>query len=111
MHSALKRIPPEVASTVQLHQHHSNDDLRSSPKRSRSKELHEFQRLIEGSTVKLEASCKQLEVMCGQLRDEKVSLETMLQQERSGALMLQRRIEDMEDKNVSFFLNLLQPRH
>lgn len=99
MHSALKRIPPEVASTVQLHQHHSNEDLQSSPKRS--KELHEFQKLIEGSTMKLEASCKQLEVMCGQLRDEKVSLETMLQQERSGSLMLQRRIEDMENMNVS----------
>ncbi|XP_050307875.1 uncharacterized protein LOC126744471 isoform X2 [Anthonomus grandis grandis] len=126
MHAALKRIPPEVASTVQLQQQtldllpklkclssresmevlnceRSGDNEKGAQtlKKSRSKEFSEFQKLIEGNNMKLDAACKQLEsILCGQLRDEKSALEVALQNERASVKSLQHRIQEMENTNA-----------
>ncbi|XP_066148618.1 myosin heavy chain, clone 203-like isoform X2 [Euwallacea fornicatus] len=109
MNLTLKRIPPEVVSNVHLQENPrscANKDLicseenvpvKTTSKYSQSRDFTEFQRLIEGSTMKLETSCRQLEMMCGQLKDEKVSLETMLQTERSNSYLLRRRVDEVEN--------------
>ncbi|XP_066256429.1 uncharacterized protein [Euwallacea similis] len=111
MNSTLKRIPPEVASNMQLQEkprscvskdlvcNEENIPVQTTSKYSQSRDFTEFQKLIEGSTMKLETSCRQLEMMCGQLKDEKVSLETMLQTERSNSYLLQRRVDEMKNAN------------
>ncbi|KAL1518387.1 hypothetical protein ABEB36_002018 [Hypothenemus hampei] len=116
MHSALKRVPPEVASTVQLQQQSielipklSEESLKGNccqKKYEDRRTFNEFQRLIEGSTMKLEASCKQLEVMCGQLKDEKYSLERLLQSEKENCNLLQKRVEELIDSHKKLSMDL-----
>ncbi|KAH1003775.1 uncharacterized protein LOC125505469 [Dendroctonus ponderosae] len=118
MHAALKRIPPEVASTVQLQQQsvevlskgRSREcvDAYYHNRQPHRQNYEEFQKLIECSTLKLEASCRHLEDMCGQLKDEKLSLETRLQGEKANSKRLQSKIDEMEDSNRRLTLNLLK---
>lgn len=106
MHAALQRIPPEVASKVQLQQQSvealkgTEDDRAGFQNRPHRRNYEEFQKLIEGSTLKLEASCRHLEDMCGQLKDEKLSLETRLQGEMAHSQKLQSKMDEMEGTNV-----------
>ncbi|KAJ8940824.1 hypothetical protein NQ314_010582 [Rhamnusium bicolor] len=123
MQYALKRVPPEVASTIHLQQ---AIDLLPSKKSSRSlddekperlkpniahkvtqtppcqqeEECKKIQRVMEESTIKLETSCKQMETLCAQLKNEKESLEGQLKAERDSIVFLRRRIEDLEFENA-----------
>lgn len=66
-----------------------------------------MQKLIEESTMKMEATCKHLDNICGQLRDEKLSLEGTLQMERANSRLLQAKLEEVENVNVSTYMNSL----
>ncbi|XP_018574192.1 uncharacterized protein LOC108913180 [Anoplophora glabripennis] len=128
MQSALKRVPPEIASTIHLQQ--AIDLL---PKRS-SRSLHDerpeklkanlsekavqtlptteheeyekLQKVMEDSTVKLEASCRQMETLCEQLRFEKINLEKQLQVEQNSVIFFKKKLEDLEFENK----DILNPR-
>ncbi|KAF7268291.1 hypothetical protein GWI33_018559 [Rhynchophorus ferrugineus] len=125
MQMALKRVPPEVASTIHLQQsigllpgmqksvsqksmdccgsdrpyliteHKSVQTHISSEK----EEVIKMQRIMEESTIKLEESCRQLETICTQLKNEKLYLETQLQNERDSIEFFRKKIGDLENLN------------
>ncbi|KAG5877213.1 hypothetical protein JTB14_001261 [Gonioctena quinquepunctata] len=129
MQYALKRVPPEIASTVHLRQ--AIDLL---PKRSSSRSLdsdqldkvkvptcekvtqtppnlvqednEKLQKIMEESTVKLEASCRQMERLCTNLKNEKETLEKQLLAERNNVGFYKKRIDDLELENNE----ILNPR-
>ncbi|CAH1122878.1 unnamed protein product [Ceutorhynchus assimilis] len=111
MQAALKRIPPEVASLVHLQQFNilPSPSYCTSPNQNTSEskpELEEIQKLIKDGTKKLEDTCTHLETICGDLRDEKINLESKLQQEQSSLKYLQIRLEEMERSNTQSMQNL-----
>lgn len=65
-------------------------------------EYEKLHKIMEDSTVRLEASCKQMENLCEQLRSEKVNLENQLQMEQNSVMFLKKRVEDLEFENVRF---------
>ncbi|CAH1972604.1 unnamed protein product [Acanthoscelides obtectus] len=115
MQHALKRIPPEVASTVHLQQAIEMFPLRKSS--SSENNLKKFdtatvgtqtlpntekednlrlQKIMEESTIKLEDSCKQMEKLCTKLKEEKDSLERSLAEERRIVQGLEKKVWDLE---------------
>ncbi|XP_060520565.1 uncharacterized protein LOC132698483 isoform X2 [Cylas formicarius] len=126
---ALKRVPPEVASTIHLQQtiellpnvrkSASLYTLESDIPEKLSKPMieksvqtdwydHEeeelYRTLMRENTIKLEASCRHLEQIGCQLKNDKIYLETQLQNERASLEFFKQRVEDLEDLNR----NLLQ---
>ncbi|KAJ8915817.1 hypothetical protein NQ315_004629 [Exocentrus adspersus] len=123
MQNALKRVPPEIASTIHLQQ---AIDLLPAKKDSRPlhderperlkanlsekavqthpttdhEEYEKLQKIMEESTIKLEASCKQMENLCEQLKNEKLHLETQLQTEQNCVAFLKKKVEDLEFENT-----------
>ncbi|VEN57019.1 unnamed protein product [Callosobruchus maculatus] len=116
MQHALKRIPPEVASTVHLQQaidmfpsrkssSGSENNLRKvstataatqTPPSTEKEDSLRLQKIMEESTIKLEASCKQMEKLCTKLKEEKDSLEKSLAEERKTVQSLEQKVWDLE---------------
>jgi len=125
MQLALKRVPPEVASTIHLQQsiglipglrkttsEKSFDrDIAEKPyaitedrsiqtlPMQDSEEVIRLHKLMAESTVKLETSCRHLETLCTQLTNEKLYLEGQLQSERSNTACLRKRIDELDVLN------------
>nr|CAH7756243.1 unnamed protein product [Callosobruchus chinensis] len=113
---ALKRIPPEVASTVHLQQaldmypsrkssSGSENNLRKvntatvatqTPPSTVEEDNLKLQKIMEESTIKLEASCKQMEKLCTKLKEEKDSLEKSLAEERITVQSLEKKVWELE---------------
>nr|CAI5818916.1 unnamed protein product [Callosobruchus analis] len=116
MQHALKRIPPEVASTVHLQQaidmfpsrkssSGSENNFRKvdtatvctqTPPCTDKEDNQKLQKIMEESTIKLEASCKQMEKLCTKLKEEKDSLEKSLTEERKTVQSLEKKVWDLE---------------
>lgn len=123
MYDALKRIPPEVASTVHLQQ--ALDRLSSKcskssfdiPEKLRSTsdkaiqtslqfyEDEKLHKIMMENTLKLEESCKQMETLCLNLKTEKEDLEKQLKFEKENVIFYKNRILDLENAS-----NLLTPK-
>ncbi|KAL3287921.1 hypothetical protein HHI36_002377 [Cryptolaemus montrouzieri] len=121
MQNALTRVPPEIASVIQL-QYSSDtiplrktsssssilhnkrcDDRIGVPKTNKScqtvqkhEDVEQIQKIMEGSTLKLEASCRQMEMLCGRLKSEKEDLEDQLKTEKENVKFLKKRVGDLE---------------
>lgn len=136
MQHALTRVPPEIASAIKLQ--HSSDAIpirKSSssnsilqakraeeeirkPKMNRScqtvqkyEDAEIIQKIMEGSTKKLESSCRQMEMLCGRLKSEKEDLEEQLKTERENVKFLKKRVGDLEiqtDQLVSVTIQRLE---
>nr|XP_023025294.1 spindle assembly checkpoint component mad1-like [Leptinotarsa decemlineata] len=128
MQYALKRVPPEVASTVHLQQavdmvprRTSSKSLSDKPEKLKTstcekvtqtpacvstEEKDKLQRIMEQSTIKLEASCRQMERLCTELKNEKENLEKQLLAERNNVVFYKKRIADLELENNE----ILNPR-
>ncbi|KAJ8979668.1 hypothetical protein NQ317_006380 [Molorchus minor] len=111
MQYALKRVPPEVASMIHLQQAidmlpkkskdleddtsdrvrriTSEKSIQTDPLRE-TEEARKLQMVMEDSTMKLEISCRQMEALCEQLKNEKMSLQTQLEVERDSAEFLKK---------------------
>ncbi|KAK9876164.1 hypothetical protein WA026_011280 [Henosepilachna vigintioctopunctata] len=121
MQHALTRVPPEIASIIQLHystdtiaprKSSSSNTILNSKKQDvevrvtkvnqSSQTIHKFedteliQKIMEGSTLKLEASCRQMEMLCGRLKSEKEDLDEQLKIERDNVRFLKKRVGDLE---------------
>ncbi|XP_072388323.1 uncharacterized protein [Diabrotica undecimpunctata] len=118
MQYALKRIPPEIASTIHLQQ-----AIESRPKSSnnivrpeklsvhtvdcsvqtvplKSVENNErLQQIMEEGTLKLEKSCKHMERLCIELKNEKTKLEGDLVEAKHSNKALKKKILDLELEN------------
>ncbi|XP_056631857.1 centriolin-like [Diorhabda sublineata] len=121
MQYALKRVPPEVASTVHLQQTIDIMPRKSNSRTSIQKpeRLHistvdcavqtiplksledndKLQQMMEEGTLKLENSCKHMEKFCTELKNEKHKLERELEEERHNNKILNKRILDLELEN------------
>ncbi|XP_044744120.1 myosin-1-like [Coccinella septempunctata] len=136
MQHALTRVPPEIASAIKLQ--HSSDTIplrKSSSSNSvlLSKRTEEerlkikankscqtiqkyedaelIKKIMEGSTMKLEASCRQMEMLCGRLKSEKEDLEEQLKTERENVKFLKKRVGELEvqtDQLVSVTIQRLE---
>ncbi|XP_074027820.1 uncharacterized protein isoform X2 [Leptinotarsa decemlineata] len=128
MQYALKRVPPEVASTVHLQQavdmvprRTSSKSLSDKPEKLKTstyekvtqtpacvstEDKDKLQRIMEQSTIKLEASCRQMERLCTELKNEKENLEKQLLAERNNVVFYKKRIADLELENNE----ILNPR-
>lgn len=121
MQHALTRVPPEIASAIKL-QHSSDtipvrkssssnsvlqskrgdDEIRKPRVNKSSQTIQKYedtqliQKIMEGSTMKLEASCRQMEMLCGRLKSEKEDLEEQLKTERENVKFLKKRVGDLE---------------
>lgn len=65
---------------------------------SRNSEL--FQKQLEASTFKLETSCKQMEKLCNQLKNEKEQIEHLLRTEKETVAFLRKQIQDLQMEKV-----------
>ncbi|KAF5272726.1 hypothetical protein FQA39_LY07753 [Lamprigera yunnana] len=74
-----------------------------------------FQKKLEASTTKLEFSCKQMEKLCDQLKNEKENLDELLQLETQKVAHLKHQLEtlqnDKQELANSAFDRLLQDRN
>ncbi|CAH1119906.1 unnamed protein product [Phaedon cochleariae] len=129
MQYALKRVPPEVASSVHLQQ-----ALELLPKRSSSRSLSSekpeklgvctndrttqtppsptegdndrLQKLMEENTMKLETNCRQMEKLCLELKDKEDNLSKQLLAQKNQVVYLEKKIADLELENNE----ILHPR-
>lgn len=121
MQYALKRVPPEVASTVHLQQTIDIMPRKTNSRTSFQKpeKLHistvdcgvqtnplkyledndKLQQMMEEGTLKLENSCKHMEKFCTELKNEKHKLERELEEERRNNNILNKKILDLELEN------------
>ncbi|RZB39809.1 intracellular protein transport protein USO1-like [Asbolus verrucosus] len=115
---ALKRIPPEVATLLHTHssdfpvisKSRSSQDLKSyyinsAPMSNKScqtpptlyqEDTEKFQKIMEEYTYGLEASCRQLEIMCTNLQSEKEMTEKELDETRENVEFLCKRVKELE---------------
>ncbi|XP_044269179.1 centrosomal protein of 120 kDa-like [Tribolium madens] len=106
---ALKRIPPEISTL--LHHPHSDYPLSEAsgvtikstatktcqtPPTLYQEDTEKFQKIMEENTYRLEASCKQLEIVCTNLQNEKELTEKELDQARENVEMLCGRVKELE---------------
>lgn len=69
---------------------------------SRSNALLETEKLqqhLEESSLKIEAACKQMEIICNNLRTEKGELELLLKAEKETVKILKEKIETIQKEN------------
>jgi DNA repair exonuclease SbcCD ATPase subunit len=102
---ALKRIPPEVSSL--LHTKAEYPHAEHTPKNTSTKtcqtpptlyqeDTEKFQKIMEENTYRLEASCKQLEMVCTNLQNEKEMTEKELDEAKENVEFLCKRVKDLE---------------
>ncbi|XP_008190978.1 myosin heavy chain, clone 203 isoform X2 [Tribolium castaneum] len=101
---ALKRIPPEISTL--LHNPLSEASVATikntaaktcqTPPTLYQEDTEKFQKIMEENTYRLEASCKQLEIVCTNLQNEKELTEKELDQARENVEMLCGRVKELE---------------
>lgn len=118
MHQALKRVPPEVASTIHIQQaldllpvKNSTKTMIDIPEKLKStaekttqfssqvQENEKLQKIMVENSLKLEASCKEMETICMNLKTEKEDMEKHLQMEKENVILKNKYIEDLEKTN------------
>uniref|UniRef100_A0A6P7GEN7 Uncharacterized protein LOC114337215 n=1 Tax=Diabrotica virgifera virgifera TaxID=50390 RepID=A0A6P7GEN7_DIAVI len=119
MQYALKRIPPEIASTIHLQQAFDSRPRSTSHTNIRPEKLcvhtvdcgvqtvplkpvennERLQQRMEEGTLKLEKSCKDMERLCVELTNEKTKLEGHLVEAKRSDKALKKKILDLELEN------------
>lgn len=61
-----------------------------------------FRKEVEASTTKLEESCKQMEIFCEKIKNEKQELDQKYKIEREAVKAFKKRVQDLEEEKVQF---------
>lgn len=107
MHSALKRVPPEVASIIHLQQaRDGTPNILFAEKETQTTTYHNMNESIkkhlEESIKKFEAKYGELENICSKLRNEKYEIESQLIAQTETSQNYKQKIEDLENNSNSF---------
>lgn len=110
MQAALKRVPPEVASTIHLQQAMDKpENIRFTESATQTSNLNEqnehFKKALQENIIKFETKYVELENICTKLRNDKEDLEKLLLLEKDNVANSKKIIEKLENEN-----NMLSPR-
>lgn len=110
---ALKRVPPEVASIINLqHSAEMIEKLKFSEKETqtiyRNAENDSFKIEYEENIKKLKIKYEQMENLCSKIKEEKYDLEKQLEMETESIVSLKKKIKDLEENNDTILTSRLK---